>query len=130
MYAIRSYYEEGRKCLLIPGDIGNETFAKQAVQQTVDQLGGLDILVNNAGEQHPQQDIAAITSEQLEKTFRTNVFGMFYLTQAALPVITSYSIHYTKLYDGTGKFRRDCLSAMVWEAANSDPACFPTAAVE
>ncbi|GAA0377624.1 SDR family oxidoreductase [Paenibacillus motobuensis] len=81
----REVEQEGRKCLLIPGDIGNETFAKQAVQQTVDQLGGLDILVNNAGEQHPQQDIAAITSEQLEKTFRTNVFGMFYLTQAALP---------------------------------------------
>lgn len=81
----REVEQEGRKCLLIPGDIGNETFAKQAVQQTVDQLGGLDILVNNAGEQHPQQDIAAITSNQLEKTFRTNVFGMFYLTQAALP---------------------------------------------
>ncbi|NWL89806.1 NAD(P)-dependent oxidoreductase [Paenibacillus sp. 79R4] len=81
----REVEQEGRKCLLIPGDIGNESFAKQAVQQTVEQLGGLDILVNNAGEQHPQQDIAAITSQQLEKTFRTNVFGMFYLTQAALP---------------------------------------------
>lgn len=77
--------QEGRRCLLIPGDIGNEAFAKQAVQQTVSQLGGLDILVNNAGEQHPQQDITAITSEQLERTFRTNVFGMFYMTQAALP---------------------------------------------
>ncbi|WP_068780322.1 SDR family oxidoreductase [Paenibacillus sp. GM2] len=81
----REVEQEGRKCLLIPGDIGNESFAKQAVLQTVEQLGGLDILVNNAGEQHPQQDIAAITSQQLEKTFRTNVFGMFYLTQAALP---------------------------------------------
>jgi NAD(P)-dependent dehydrogenase (short-subunit alcohol dehydrogenase family) len=81
----REVEQEGRKCLLIPGDIGNEAFAKQAVQKTVEQLGGLDILVNNAAEQHPQQDISAITSEQLEKTFRTNVFGMFYLTQAALP---------------------------------------------
>ncbi|GGF92218.1 SDR family oxidoreductase [Paenibacillus aceti] len=81
----REVEQEGRRCLLIPGDIGNEAFAKQAVQQTVSQLGGLDILVNNAGEQHPQQDITAITSEQLERTFRTNVFGMFYITQAALP---------------------------------------------
>lgn len=81
----REVEQEGRRCLLIPGDIGNEAFAKQAVQQTVTQLGGLDILVNNAGEQHPQQDITAITPEQLERTFRTNVFGMFYMTQAALP---------------------------------------------
>lgn len=77
--------QEGRKCLLLSGDIGDETFAGQAVQQTVDGLGGLDILVNNAAEQHPQQDITAITAQQLEKTFRTNIFSMFYLTKAAIP---------------------------------------------
>ncbi|MDQ0086992.1 NAD(P)-dependent dehydrogenase (short-subunit alcohol dehydrogenase family) [Paenibacillus anaericanus] len=77
--------QEGRKCLLIPGDIGDEAFAGQAVSQTVEKLGGLDILINNAAEQHPQQDITDITAQQLEKTFRTNIFSMFYLTQAAMP---------------------------------------------
>ncbi|MGG6313719.1 SDR family oxidoreductase [Paenibacillus macerans] len=77
--------QEGRKCLLISGDIGDEAFAAQAVKETVDALGRLDILVNNAAEQHPQQDITAITAQQLEKTFRTNIFSMFYLTKAAMP---------------------------------------------
>ncbi|MNS81336.1 General stress protein 39 [compost metagenome] len=75
----------GRKALLIPGDIGDEAFAQEAVQKTVSELGGLDILVNNAGEQHPQENIEDITSEQLERTFRTNIFAMFYLTKAAMP---------------------------------------------
>lgn len=83
--------QEGRRCRLIPGDIGVEEFAKQAVQQTVDELGGIDILVNNAAEQHPQQDITDITSEQLEKTFRTNIFSMFYLTKACLPHLSKGS---------------------------------------
>lgn len=77
--------EEGSRCLLIAGDIGDESFCKEAVQQTIDELGGLDILVNNAGEQHPQKSIMEIDSEQLEKTFRTNVFSMFHLTKSALP---------------------------------------------
>ncbi|MFD3257905.1 SDR family oxidoreductase [Paenibacillus lentus] len=77
--------QEGRKCVLISGDLGNESFAKQAVQETVDQLGGLDILINNAAEQHPQEEITDITAEQLEKTFRTNIFAMFFVTQAAMP---------------------------------------------
>lgn len=77
--------QEGRKCLLIAGDIGDEAFAEQAVQQTVQELGRLDILVNNAAEQHPQPDITAISAKQLEKTFRTNLFSMFYLTKAAMP---------------------------------------------
>jgi NAD(P)-dependent dehydrogenase (short-subunit alcohol dehydrogenase family) len=77
--------EEGGRCLLIAGDIGDESFCKEAVQQTIDELGGLDILVNNAGEQHPQESIMEIDSEQLEKTFRTNVFSMFHLTKSALP---------------------------------------------
>jgi len=74
----------GRKCLTIAGDIGDETLCQQAVQQTVDELGKLDILVNNAAEQHPKTSIEEITSEQLERTFRTNIFSMFYLTKAAL----------------------------------------------
>lgn len=75
----------GQKALLIPGDIGDEAFAQEAVQKTVSELGGLDILVNNAGEQHPQENIEDITAEQLERTFRTNIFAMFYLTKAAMP---------------------------------------------
>lgn len=76
---------EGRQGLLISGDVGDPTFCQDAVQQTVDALGGLNVLVNNAAEQHPQEKITDITPEQLQKTFRTNIFGMFYLTQAAMP---------------------------------------------
>ncbi|MGI8747548.1 MAG: SDR family oxidoreductase [Deinococcus sp.] len=76
---------EGRRCLLLPGDVGDQAFCQGAVQQTVDALGGLDILVNNAAEQHPQEDISDISQEQLERTFRTNIFGQFYLVQATLP---------------------------------------------
>ncbi|MEA3187702.1 MAG: hypothetical protein QOD99_1532, partial [Chthoniobacter sp.] len=75
---------EERRCVLIPGDIGSEPFCIQAVEKTVSELGGLDILVNNAAEQHPQKSIEEITSEQLERTFRTNIFAMFYLVKAAL----------------------------------------------
>ena len=57
--------KEGRKAITIAGDLGDKQFCENAVQQTVDQLGGLDILVNNAGEQHPDKDIRDITEEQL-----------------------------------------------------------------
>jgi NAD(P)-dependent dehydrogenase (short-subunit alcohol dehydrogenase family) len=77
--------KEGRRAMTIPGDVGNKQFCAQAVKQTVDQLGRLDILVNNAGEQHNDQDIEDITEDQLRRTFQTNIFGMFFLTQAALP---------------------------------------------
>ena len=76
---------EGRKAVAIAGDIGDENFCKQAVQQAVDELGKLDILVNNAAEQHPQDSIEQISAEQLERTFRTNIFGMFFMTKAAMP---------------------------------------------
>jgi NAD(P)-dependent dehydrogenase (short-subunit alcohol dehydrogenase family) len=76
--------KEGRKAITIPGDIGDKSFCERAVQQTVDQLGGLDVLVNNAGEQHYDKDIRDITEEQLKRTFQTNVFGMFYMTQTAV----------------------------------------------
>ncbi len=75
---------EGRRCLLVRGDIGDEGFCQQSVQRTVDELGGLDILVNNAAEQHPKESIEEISQEQLEQTFRTNIFAMFYLAKAAL----------------------------------------------
>ena len=75
---------EGRKCVLIPGDIGYERFCRDAVERTVEELGKLDILVNNAAEQHPQESIEDIDREQLERTFRTNIFAMFFMTKAAL----------------------------------------------
>ena len=77
--------KEGRRAITIAGDIGDKAFCQKAVRQTVDQLGKLDILVNNAGEQHPDNDSRDITEEQLRRTFQTNVFGMFYMTQAAKP---------------------------------------------
>ncbi|MCY7975985.1 SDR family oxidoreductase [Bacillus inaquosorum] len=77
--------KEHVRCLLIPGDVGDENHCEQAVQQTVDHFGKLDILVNNAAEQHPQDSILNISTEQLEKTFRTNIFSMFHMTKKALP---------------------------------------------
>ena len=77
--------KEGRKAIAIAGDLGDKRFCEDAVRKTVDQLGRLDALVNNAGEQHYDQDIRDITEEQLKRTFQTNIFGMFFLTQAALP---------------------------------------------
>ena len=76
---------EGRRCLAIRGDVGDESFCRQAVDQTVKELGKLDILVNNAAEQHPKSSLEEITAEQLEKTFRTNIFAYFFMAKAALP---------------------------------------------
>ncbi|MEA3037589.1 MAG: hypothetical protein QOE79_102 [Sphingomonadales bacterium] len=76
---------EGRRAITIAGDIGDKDFCEKAVKETVDRLGGLDILINNAGEQHPDDDIRDISEEQLRRTFQTNIFGMFFMTQAARP---------------------------------------------
>jgi NAD(P)-dependent dehydrogenase (short-subunit alcohol dehydrogenase family) len=76
--------KEGRRAITIAGDIGDKSFCERAVEQTVDQLGRLDILVNNAGEQHSDKDIRDITEEQLKRTFQTNIYGMFFMTQAAM----------------------------------------------
>jgi NAD(P)-dependent dehydrogenase (short-subunit alcohol dehydrogenase family) len=74
---------EGRRCLTLPRDVGEEAFCRQAVERTLRELGRLDVLVNNAAEQHTTQSISEISAEQLERTFRTNIFAMFY--KAALP---------------------------------------------
>lgn len=79
------------KVLLIKGDIGNSKFAEKIIDRTIKEYGKLDILINNAAEQHPQQGIQYITDEQLENTFRTNIFGMFYLTRAAIPYLSEGS---------------------------------------
>jgi NAD(P)-dependent dehydrogenase (short-subunit alcohol dehydrogenase family) len=77
--------ERGRRCLTLPGDLGREAAAAAMVERTVGEFGRLDVLVNNAAEQHPQKSLEDITEEQLERTFRTNIFAMFFLTKAALP---------------------------------------------
>ncbi len=76
--------KEGRKCLLIAGDVGQEEFCRKTVEQTVKEFGKIDILVNNAAEQHPQESIEKITEKQLERTFRTNIFSFFFMTKAAM----------------------------------------------
>jgi NAD(P)-dependent dehydrogenase (short-subunit alcohol dehydrogenase family) len=80
---------EGVKCLTIAGDVGDESFCKSVVEKAKSEFGSINILVNNAAEQHPQNSLLDITAEQLEKTFRTNIFSMFYLTKAALPHLKS-----------------------------------------
>ena len=77
--------QEGSEALLFAGDLGDPEVAKDLVKQTVAEWGRLDVLVNNAGEQHPDKDIRDITAEQLQRTFQTNIFSMFYLVQAARP---------------------------------------------
>ena len=81
--------DAGGECLLIAGDVGDPAFCKDAVEQTVGKFGQLDILVNNAAEQHPQERLEDITPEQLQQTFRTNIFGYFYMAQAALAHLQS-----------------------------------------
>ena len=73
--------------LLIKGDVGDSNFAKDVVKQTIDNYGKLDIVVNNAAVQYPQGKFEDITDDQLDKTFRTNIFSMFYLSRAALPYL-------------------------------------------
>ena len=76
--------EQGSKCVLLAGDIGDERACRDIVDQAVKELGTIDILVNNAAEQHRQDSIEKISAEQLERTFRTNIFSFFFTTKAAL----------------------------------------------
>lgn len=76
--------DEGRRALLIPGDVQHSQFCAEAVERTVDAFGKLDIVVNNAAYQQHQESIEDITDEQLDRTFRTNIYGYFYVTRAAL----------------------------------------------
>lgn len=76
---------EGRRCILVAGDVGSRRFCNEAVQETVDAFGRLDILVNNAAVQYVKSSIEEISEEQLEHTFRTNIFAYFFMAQAALP---------------------------------------------
>jgi NAD(P)-dependent dehydrogenase (short-subunit alcohol dehydrogenase family) len=77
--------KEGRACVALRGDVGDKKFCDEVVRKVVDRFGRLDILINNAAEQHPQKSLEDIDEDQLVRTFRTNIFSMFFLTQAALP---------------------------------------------
>jgi NAD(P)-dependent dehydrogenase (short-subunit alcohol dehydrogenase family) len=79
--------ELGRTCLLLPGDVGDSKECERMVTATLAKFESIDILVNNAAEQHPQESLDKITDEQLERTFRTNIFAYFYLTRAVLPYL-------------------------------------------
>jgi len=77
--------QEGRRCMLFAGDVGDERFCRESIERIVRDFGRVDVLVNNAAEQHPQETIDKITADQLERTFRTNIFSYFYMAKAALP---------------------------------------------
>jgi NAD(P)-dependent dehydrogenase (short-subunit alcohol dehydrogenase family) len=85
---VESYHS---KALLIKGDIGESSFCNQVVEKTIQTFHALDIIVNNAAEQHSQKRLEDITDEQLQRTFKTNIFGIFYLTRAALPQLKENS---------------------------------------
>jgi NAD(P)-dependent dehydrogenase (short-subunit alcohol dehydrogenase family) len=76
---------EGAECILSSGDVSDSAYCKQLVDNVMDEWGRLDILINNAGEQHPQDAITDISDEQLQQTFRTNIFSYYYMIRAALP---------------------------------------------
>lgn len=82
---------QGRRCLTIAGNVGDEKFCQRAVEQTVREYGHVDILVNNAAEQHQQASIDKISRKQLEDTFRTNIFAYFFMVKAVLPHLKSGS---------------------------------------
>ena len=91
-YDTKKYIESlGGECLLIKGDITNHEFCKYVVDNTIKEFGKIDILVNNAGVQYQQDCLENISDEQLEWTFKVNVFGMFYLTKEVLPYLKSGS---------------------------------------
>lgn len=82
----RSHIEhEGRRALLVPGDVSDAEFCRDAVERVVNELGALDILVNNAAFQHNVATIDELSEEQWDRTFRTNIYGYFHMAKAATP---------------------------------------------
>lgn len=76
---------EGGEFLPIEGDVADESFCQRAVDLTMKRFGRLDVLINNCAEQHPKDDLGEISAAQLDRTFKTNVYGYFYMSKAALP---------------------------------------------
>jgi len=97
--------DEGARAVTIAGDIGERDHCKEIVDLAIRKFGRIDILVNNAGEQHPDKDVTEITKKQLKRTFQTNVYGMFYMVQAAMP------------YLGRGACIINCTSVTMYEGA-------------
>lgn len=81
----------GRRCLLLPGDLRDESFSAYIANAVMDCFGKIDVLINNCGVQYPQNSILDISSEQLKDTFETNIFSFFYLTKAVLPFLDAHS---------------------------------------
>ena len=81
----RAVEKEGRRCVLVPGDVADPAFAEAAVQQAVQAFGKLDVLVNNAAFQQHVSDIEQLTEEQFDRTLKTNLYGYFHLAKAAVP---------------------------------------------
>jgi NAD(P)-dependent dehydrogenase (short-subunit alcohol dehydrogenase family) len=77
--------QEGRRCVLLPGDLAEEAHCDAVVQRTVDELGGLDVLVNHVGTQEPVQDLSQLSTAQWDRTFKVNLYSHFWTTRAALP---------------------------------------------
>lgn len=80
---------EGRRCLLYKGDLASEEYCQQVVGDVVEALGGIDVLVNHAGTQYVQPDFTQLTTEQFDRTFKVNVYGVFWMTRATLPHLSS-----------------------------------------
>ncbi len=81
----RLVQDEGQSCTVLRGDLGDEETCRRVVRRMLDEHGRIDVLVNNAAEQHPQKELEDITAEQLERTFRTNIFAYFFMAKAVLP---------------------------------------------
>ncbi|PAL23191.1 SDR family oxidoreductase [Sphingopyxis sp. GW247-27LB] len=96
---------EGRRAITIKADVGKVAAGDKIVARTIEKLGRIDVLVNNAGEQHPAADIRDIDPDQLQRTFATNIFGMFYLVQAVLPHL------------GTGAAIVNCTSVTMYQGS-------------
>lgn len=88
---IKEIEKIGSEALLIAGDLGDKSFCEKVARITMEKFGKIDILVNNAGEQNPQKSILDISEKQLERTFRSNIYSMFFMTQAVLPHLKEYS---------------------------------------
>jgi len=84
----RQVEKEGRKCITISGDVGDEAFCRDAVRASLKAFGSIHILVNNAAEQHQRNSLTEISEQQLDRTFRTNIYSMFFMTKAVLPHLT------------------------------------------
>jgi NAD(P)-dependent dehydrogenase (short-subunit alcohol dehydrogenase family) len=80
----RMVTQEGKECLLIKGNLQDEKFCKEAIDEVVEKFGKLNIVVNNAAEQHPTEDVEEITAEQIKNTFSTNIFAYFYIVLESL----------------------------------------------